>query len=263
VSDQWRQVARGLKIARVALVLTVACAALFAGLVLMAGIGNASDYLRNNYLAGVALAAVLVGLGLTAVAAVVLGFVARCRCLATPADRTAARARVRLAVLLETCGWVSLAANVMVGVGTVTKVLPLPTLAVPITGGFSLLLLVVGRVIFFWYTRSLAESFDAPLARLPALSIALLLTWVGGAVAGFTVYQLGNFSVAPPALAFPTSYALFSVAGVAGVAGQFVYGRLLGRLAAAVGQFNVVPPPPSDRAYRERYLAGGGSDADA
>jgi hypothetical protein len=227
-------VARGLKLARlgmwwVVVTVTAATLGLFAGgmppFVNMLGkFPNA----REMYLYS------LIGIACLAPVGFVIAFVGRCFCLASPPELPPARARVGLAVLLEACGWLSAVVNVAVGTAIAFRVVPLPMIAVAVTGGVSLLLLAAGRVQFLRYTRSLADQVAPTLTRPSARSLALFVTTVACVALGFGFYQLANHSPPASSLGYALSGGFIVTAVVTGIAHLFVYGRLLRRLRQAV-----------------------------
>jgi hypothetical protein len=232
------RVARGLTLARIGFRL----AGPLGGLCLLAnlvsnhsGISNLVLYYRWPRYTYIALLALL---GLGSLAGWIGGFVGRCRCLATPEEWPVARTRIRLAVLLEACGWLSGLANVAVAFLIGFGVLPLPVITVGVTVGLSVLMLAFGRVMFLRFARAVADRIDdEPLAREAARSLVLFVTvvacWAGGFALLLASSTLaGSTSVATVSVA--TGFGLWIAAGGVGLAGLFVYDQLLGRLRTAV-----------------------------
>jgi len=189
-------VARGLRTAHFAFWSTVTMSGLTVGLFLAVGVFG-SDFLRNNTTLGIIYGGLICISALAAVIGMIVGFVGRCRCLATPPEFATARTRIRLAVLLEGCGWLSGVANLAVAVANSLLVLRLPGDVLKTTTALSFLLLVAGRMMFLWYARSLADATgNNSLARLAARSlvlfIAVAVSVVIGGVPIFTVSAINS-----------------------------------------------------------------------
>jgi hypothetical protein len=178
--------------------------------------------------------------GVTALAAcalmlgAVIGMHGRERCLDTPRELPAARARIRLAVLLEGCGWLSGVVNLGVawatGVGSIT----LPWEVVHAVFGLSFVLFLAGRVFFFAYLRALAKSVDfTPSTGSPLLAIMVVVTastMVATSV-GLLVTSDGYGSLTPGRMAAMGGTFLGTLGLLIGV---HLYGRMLRRLREAI-----------------------------
>jgi len=189
---------------------------------------------------------------LVAVAGLIIGFVGRCRCLATPPEFATARTRIRLAVILEGCGWLSGVANLAVAVANSLLVLRLPGDVLKTTTALSFLLLVAGRMMFLWYTRSLADaagnnSLACLAARSLVLFIAVAVSVVIGGVPIFTVSAISSPGTST-AMTFAVGFGAglwFAACGV-GVYGLIVYARLLRQLPDAAAELVSHTPAAED-----------------
>jgi hypothetical protein len=230
-------VARGLKLIHVGLVTTMLLAV---GYVLALGIVGTltAQFVRYHPWVGFAFVGVLTLIALGTVAGMLTGFVGRCRCLATPEEWPAARTRIRMAVLLEACGWLSGLANFAAAWGIATRWIPLPMIAAGVTAGLSVLMLVLGRVMFLRFARAVADALGhEPLARQAARSLVLFVTLVACGVIGFALLQASYIlpaSAPVTTVSAALGMGLWVAAVAVGLAGLFVYNRLLGRLRTAV-----------------------------
>lgn len=176
---------------------------------------------------GSCFAAVLTPLGL------LVGFAGRLRCLETPAEWTAARSRVRLAVLLEGCGLLCGVVNAVIAWAVVSGSLTVPVAVLHTVFGFALLMFVAGRVFFFAYLRSLvrAVGHSAPAGLgaevvLLVAAAAVLSAAIGAHIAADTHPSLTNERMVAVGVSFVVAAAVF--------VGLNEYGRMLRRLRGAV-----------------------------
>jgi hypothetical protein len=197
VTDPILSIAAGLHAARRGFMLTLwgvggaFVVGLFTICILSAGVGYG----------GLLFLAVSVGGLLLAVGGIITGVVGRCRCaLAAPEDAPAARAAMRLAAVLEVCGWLNTLTTI--GVGWITAVgwLTLPEWTFSVSYLLSAVLLVAGRGFFVLFCRRLAKHLGAVDARTSAeitliglrFVVGLGLLWglfvILGAVANSSVY---------------------------------------------------------------------------
>jgi hypothetical protein len=93
-----------------------------------------------------------------AVIGMVVATVGRMWCLETPAEWPIARSRIRLAVILDGCGLLSGLLNAGVAYAARIGSITIPLEVLWSVFGFSLILLVAGRVFFHAYLRSLAKA---------------------------------------------------------------------------------------------------------
>jgi hypothetical protein len=238
-------IARGLKTTRLGFTLAVFLTLGYVLAYLGIGLAFVVNFLRYNSWAGYVYVGVLGLLALGALAGMIVGFVGRCRCLATPDEWLVARTRIRLAVLLEACGWLSGLGNFFAAWAIALRWIPLPMIAAGITAGLSVLMLVLGRVMFLRFARAVSDTLgDEPLARQAARSLVLFVTTVACGVVGFALFQ-ASFNIPGSAPLKTTSgavgFGLWVAAGAVGLVGLFVYDRLLGRLRVAVVETNRVP----------------------
>jgi hypothetical protein len=195
--------------------------------------------------------------------------VGRWKCLAVPPEAATARARIWLAVILETCGLLSAGATLLLIVLYNCRV-PLPVEVCWTAMGFSALAFVVARVCYFHFALSVAVSVnartDADSSRFYRVSWVAMSTLAGGVL--LTALSFG----------VPGGEVFEQLRGVLGFSGSFL---LVGTVALLMFLFahhsvlvaelrrllvTYTPPPPDDdpdAAYRERHVAGGGSVHDA
>ncbi len=204
------------------------------------------------------------GLFFTTLSTVVLGrvlcAVGRWVCLATPPEATTARARVRLVVVLETCGLLS----GLTTIGLAFSGLPIPP-ELGLTGmGFCVVTTVSARVMFFHFARAVADCIAVDSTAQDALRLfRVSLVAVGAVVVGSLLLALGNsLSVGDVdriplrALSCVAVGLLLAVAFFLGLyllAGHFM---LTADLRRHLSRYT--PPPADDdpdRDYRERYSA--------
>ncbi len=137
------------------------------------GGGNATLFLLCGAVLFVLLALLVAFVGL------VIGFAGRCQCLACPEEFPRARAAVRLAVLLESCGWLHWFSSVafcgMVGSGLVT----LPWWVAGIGFAVSGVLVLGGLGFFVRFCHHLAVALDDPKATDTGIGGGVLLVGVG------------------------------------------------------------------------------------
>lgn len=182
-------------------------------------------------------------LGLCALGvAFLLGMVGRERCLDTPSELPVARVRVRLAVALEGCGWVSGVVNSGVTAVDLLGLASVPHELLYAVFGFALLLFLAGRAFFLAYLGSLARSFGVPLlSPLPTGTLMILVT--SSAIVGTCVGIL--FANGSPPTGGQLGLAAVCFAVVLGVlCAMDNYGRLLRRVREATTQFNTRPMEP-------------------
>jgi hypothetical protein len=209
---------------------------------------------------------VFTGLGVMVIGRL-LCTVGRVLCLATPPEATQARSRIRLAVIFEVCSLLS-------GVACIVVALlwwSIPGELAVIGFAFWVLTAILGRVCFFWFAQAAGECVTARTAtedarRLVRVSIFTILSIVVGSL----LLGVGNSIRADD----PTVQGMCVVVAVVGCgllclaamfslflfASHFILVADLRRVLA-----NYSPPPPPDdpdAAYRDRYMAAGGSVAD-
>lgn len=195
--------------------------------------------------------------------------VGRYLCLRTPEDAPAARATIRLAVILETCGlltWASAFAILFT---------PLSGPELVLSGyGFALLCNAFGRVFFFRYLHLLglqvqSHSLIDEARRFLRFSISAIVL----AVLGIGLLIMGNSSRG----ADEFGRAVQTLTCIGGGLCLFVtaslllyltlcYFFLISEAQRIVAHYKPSIPdddPDPDREYRARYLAGGGKETDA
>lgn len=167
---------------------------------------------------------------------VLIGFVGRVRCLETPPELPTARVRVRLAALLEGCGWLSGIVNAGIAWATAIGSIRLPWEVLHAVFGFAFLLFLAGRVFFFSYLRALARSVDTPVpASSPLIAIMVVVTastMVSTSV-GLLITSNGTVALSPGRMATMGGTFLGTLAVLTGL---YLYGRTLRRLREAVNR---------------------------
>lgn len=178
------------------------------------------------------------GLGFLIVPPIVIGIlvgsIGRVLCLRTPPELPIARARIRLAVLLEGCGLMTAAVNGGVIAATIlanSNNIPYEVRYAVLW--FAVVLFVAGRAFFYAFSVALAKAVDMKLVHRS--SVAALVVIVTGSMVSFAgLLLLGGTRTLTEVL---TAWGAFVVAlCVFGI--LYVYGRHLGRLRAEVKQFN-------------------------
>lgn len=172
--------------------------------------------------------------GLSAPLGVLVGFIGRVRCLETPPELPIARTRVRLAALLEGCGWLSGVVNCGVAWATAVRSISVPWEVVHAVFGLSFVLFLAGRVISFAYLLALARSVDAtPPADSPLLTLMVVVTastMVFSSV-GLLLTSNGHVPLKPEQM---VTMGVTFVGTLGVLTGLSVYGRLLRRLREAI-----------------------------
>lgn len=265
MTASWRTVSSGLRLVQVgAQVVAWAVGAVFA-----VGCGGTAVYQAadGNEIVRWAVVALL----FAALTAIVIGrllcTVGRWVCLATPAEAPKARSRICLTVIFETCGLLSGAATIAL----VFAGLPLPDELGMIGSGFWLLTSVIGRVCFFWFAQAVGETVGARTVTADAnrLFLTALFT-LAAAVFGPLLFGVGA-AVAVTNGGLEALRAVFCVTGcglilMAVVLGMFLFAShfiLLAELRRVLAAYTPAPADDDpDREYRERYIAGGGTDRD-
>lgn len=248
MTDAFQAVARGLRIAHAGFLLT--CWGATSAAVLIWIISNTHygpDYMRLVLWGGFWLN-VLIGVG-----GVIVGIVGRVRCLKAPHEIPAVRGRALAAGVLEGCGWLSL----FVGVGVF---FPLgfggffpAALWVPGVGlGFSVILLVCGRVMFLRFLYVLARAVEDKSSALRAqLSSALFLADWGVVMLGAGIAAAGSV-LRVSELSTPLAFFVWILTGMSGLAGLVLYDRVLGGLTRSVRAFADTHRDDEEERYRSR-----------
>lgn len=264
MTPDWQPVNRGLQ-----LILTGAKTVGWSifGLVAVFGLGFCLLIRTEGNDAGV----IVLTLFFAALASIAIGrilcTVGRYLCLRTPVDAPAARATIRLTVILETCGlltWLSAFAIVFT---------PFASPEVVISGyGFALLCNVFGRVFFFRYLHMLGLQVQSHslidearrFLRFSISAIVLAALGIGFLIMGNSSRGADEFGRAVQTLTCISGGLCIFVS-----AGLLLYLTLVYFILIAEAQRTVASytPPPADddpdREYRDRYLASGGTDTDA
>jgi hypothetical protein len=246
VGPSLRAVDRGLRLNRVGFRVVTACV-LFAPAAYLIGFvtHSAVDWLTQPLVILLTEGALVLS-GCAAVVGLLVGVVGRCCCLAAPPEFPTARGRIRLAVLLEVCGWLSGLTNAGVWAATAMLWIVVPDAVLLAAGGLSLPLLVAGWGTFLKYLESVGELVgDRPLARRADLTLLLFVSVLFASV-------FGAFLIVCPTA--PASYDFFLTtggslllsAGGVGLFGLGVYGGLLRGLYQAVRRFADQHPEGTD-----------------
>ncbi len=240
-------VARGLRIAHAGYLLT--CWGATSAIVLswlVGQVGWRDDPLRAT-LWGAFWLNVLIGVG-----GVVSGIVGRVKCLKAPAEYPTVRGRAIAAVVLEASGWFS----GFVGVGVIFamgyKQLP-QEFWVPAVGiGFSVVLLLCGRILFLRFLRVLAGVVeDTTTARRARGSLALFLADWGAGLLAWGV-GAGGSMLSVQEMTTPLAVAISILTGMSGMLGLVLYDRVLGGLTRSVQAFGDVHRDDEEELYRAR-----------
>jgi uncharacterized membrane protein len=193
--------------------------------------------------------------------------VGRYLCLRTPVDAPAARATIRLTVILETCGlltWLSAFAIVFT---------PFASPEVVISGyGFALLCNIAGRVFFFRYLDLIGQHLQSHsltedarrFFRFSITAIVLAVVGTGLLIVGNTTRSADELSRAVQSLLVIGGVLFLSVTASLLLYLLLVYFYVISEAQRIVA--NYTPPPADDdpdREYRDRYLTSGGTDTDA
>lgn len=176
----------------------------------------------------------------------VVGFLGRAHCLATPPEFPVARARIRLAVLLEGCGLLIGVVNLGVGWAVTTWRVPLPVEVWCSVFPLALTLFVAGRVFFYAFTVALAKAVDMKPAAQPSVAPVMAIIMGSMVMASAVGLQVIAWSQTEPTL-----HAILIAGGTflaaVGVFGTlYAIGRWYRRLREAVTQFNARPAEPSE-----------------
>lgn len=192
---------------------------------------------------------------------VVVTAVGRCFCLRVPPAMPAARARIRLAVILDLTGLGSTAALVIAQLVAPT----IPPVVVWSGVGFSAVALVAGRVMFFLFLHALAVSIRQP-KQIAGVRFAARWSLLAAGCVGFSygavlsVAGQGRFAEVYFLYAFLIGTTSCLILG--GIWWR-VYTLALQRLSAAVESFTAEPATDRDspdREYRSRYPADATED---
>lgn len=264
MTPDWQPVNRGLR-----LILTGAKTVGWSifGLVAVFGLGFCLLIRTEGNDAGV----IVLTLFFAALASIAIGrilcTVGRYLCLRTPLDAPAARATIRLTVILETCGlltWLSAFAIVFT---------PFASPEVVISGyGFALLCNIAGRVFFFRYLDLIGQHVQSQsliedarrFFRFSITAIVLAVVGTGLLFVGNTSRSADDFGRAVQSLTCVGGGLCLCATTMFLMYLTLVYFFLISEAQRIVA--NYTPPPADDdpdREYRDRYLASGGTDTDA
>lgn len=190
----------------------------------------------------IAMLGILIALIPTGIAVgVLVGFIGRPFCLRTPPELPIARARIRLAVLLEACGLTTAVMFIPFAfmLRWATGVFPNEVVAYPVFA-FSFVLFIAGRVFFLTYTTALAEAVGMQVSHRPSVAMVTLIICGSAVIA--TLCSLGITGgkslstlteVLPVGIVFVVALCVFGT--------LYQYGRHLRRLREAVKRFNTPP----------------------
>ncbi len=214
----------------------VTAAALYAMSVLLACIDE-----KNSNIVFIAAMILPILTPVPIVIGILVGVIGRPFCLRTPPELPIARARIRLAVLLEACGLTTAVMFIPFAfmLRWATGVFPNEVVAYPVFA-FSFVLFIAGRVFFLTYTTALANAVGMQFFHRPSVTMVLVI------VAGSTLFAVacvltGNYG------RNPITYSHLLPAGIVFVLALCVfgtlnlYGRHLRRLREAVKRFNTPP----------------------
>jgi hypothetical protein len=195
--------------------------------------------------------------------------VGRYFCLRTPEDAPAARASIRLAVILETCGLLTWAS---------TFAIPFTPLSGPelvLSGyGFALLCNAFGRVFFFRYLHLLGLQVQSHslidearrFLRFSISAIVLAAVGIGFLIMGNSSRGADEFGRAVQTLTCIGGGLCLCVTFSLLLYLLLVYFYVISEAQRIVAHYKPSIPdddPDPDREYRARYLAGGGKETDA
>lgn len=186
-------------------------------------------------------------------------------CLASPPEAPAARARIRLVVVLETCGILS----GITTLGLACSGIPIPSELGLAGFGLSVLSIVLARVFFFHFVQAVAEGIPTDTTATSARRLfRISLVAIGAVVVGVMLFPLGSSIPAEEAIRQRVCGCFYAVGGLSVslalflglylLAGHFM---LLADLRREVADYT--PPPADDdpdRPYLERYSASDDPD---
>jgi hypothetical protein len=170
-----------------------------------------------------------------------VGSIGRVLCLCTPPELPVARARIRLAVLLEGCGLLTAVVNG----GVIAATIAVNVNHIPYEVRYAVLLFAgvlfaAGRAFFYPYSLALAKAVDMKPATRP--SVAALIVIVTGSTVFATAFSQAQTRGRLPSMLTEMLTAGGAFVGMLCVFGTlYVYGRWLRRLREAVKQFNSRP----------------------
>lgn len=171
---------------------------------------------------------------------ILVGFIGRTSCLDTPSELPVARARIRLAVILEGCGLLSSAVNGGVVWANNTSNITLPVEVLYSVFWFAFALFVAGRAFFYAFTVALAKAVDMKPAPRPSVSVLMMVVTGATIVATAVGLQLTGGSRPLTHTEIPTTAATF-VAALGTFGALYAIGRWHHRLREAVTQYNTCP----------------------
>jgi hypothetical protein len=176
-----------------------------------------------------------------AVIGIVVATIGRMWCLETPAEWPIARSRIRLAVILDVCGLLSGLVNVGVAYAANTGSITMPPEVLWSVFGFSLILLVAGRVFFVAYVRSLARALGkSTKTRLSIGAVVVIVLPAFAVPLTVSLYLIVDPHTPLTGEGILAVMGLFVVAAVV-LTGLYAYGSLLRRVREAVRQSTVTP----------------------
>jgi hypothetical protein len=178
------------------------------------------------------LASCAVGIGTLA------GFNGRVGCLETPPELPVACVRIRLAVVLEGCGWLSGVVNLGIAWATAVGSITVPWEVIHAVFGLFFVLFLAGRVFFFAYLRALARCVDYARSAgspLPAIMVVVTAATMVATSVGLLLTSNGHSSLTADRMAAMGGTFLGTLAVLAGL---YLYGRMLHRLRRAVAEHN-------------------------
>lgn len=166
------------------------------------------------------------------------GFGGRVGCLDTPPELPTACAYVRLAVVLEGCGWLSGVVNLGIAWATAVGSITLSWEVLHAVFGLSFVLFLAGRVFFFAYLRALARCVDITPSvgsPLPAIMVVVTASTMMTTSVGLLITSNGHTSLTPERMA-AMGGTLVGTLVVLSV--LYLYGRMLHRLRRVVAEHN-------------------------
>lgn len=172
---------------------------------------------------------------------ILLGVIGRLFCLRTPPELPVARARIRLAVLLEGCGLLTaVVTGVVAAVANGAGPIRLAYEVLYAVLVFAVGLFAAGRAFFYTYSVAVAKAVDMKLVHRP--SVAALVVIVTGSTVFAAAYSLaGTRGRFPSTLTEMLTAAGAMVLALCVSGTLYLYGRHLRPLRVAVKQFNAQP----------------------
>jgi len=180
---------------------------------------------------------------------ILVGVIGRLFCLRTPPELPTARARIRLAVLLEGCGLLTALVNAVV-VWAIWTINGYPGAGGPSTVPdevvfgvylFAVVQFAAGQAFFYAFSVALAKAVGMKLVHRP--SVAALVVIVTGSTVFAAAYSLaGTRGRFPSTLTEMLTAVGANVLALCVFGTLYVYGRHLRPLRAAIKEYNTRQP---------------------